>query len=183
MAVKYNQYIIVFFLLLHSFNSNAEKILTNEEKSIVDLSLEKFTLSKQAYETLLLTCEKSEKIIPSSLLIPLDLTVEELKTALFILSERANSTCYHGTDGRLLIDSAIHRATAKKYSIDAGKASIYDGNTLFSHHSRSLRREVKYLQINKNTRIKLESIKELQAPFLVIETLNRIHPNWENNEK
>jgi len=120
-------------------------------------------------------CEWHNKkiIVPSSLFESIDLTKQELKIALFVLSNKAEDACDESATGKFLIALSIYKTTAKHYGKAAELALPYSEDLLFGHYWGQLEAEAKYLNISKDQREILESIPELQQPFHPFKTLSK----------
>jgi len=101
--------------------------------------------------------------------------IEEIKIALFVLNNRAEVICENSAREKLFFVAAIHRQTAKHYGKNAGSASEYSEDLMFSYQWNKLEFESKYLLIDKYVRSKLEAIDELKIPFSIFKTIDEIN--------
>jgi len=146
-------------------------------KRAFELSLQKFKIAKENLERKIEECEKKKITVPPSAFKSLNINREELKTALFVLSNKAEDSCEKGLRGKFVIATSIYRTTAKHYKKPATSAFSYSEDLLFGHYWGKLEFEARYLEISDEQRKKLERIPELKKPFHLIKTLSKFEEN------
>lgn len=174
MAARFNKFILVVSLFIISQSSFGGSDLTDISESAFNISLQQYDLAKENLENAIENCDRKRKTIPSSLITPLGMNIDEIKITLFVLNGRAEKICEGGARERFFYTSSIHREVSKYYGLSAGDASDYTEGLMFSQHWKKLEFEAKYLGIRKNIRKKLESIEELNIPFLIFQTIDDI---------
>lgn len=174
MAVVFNKFILILAIFMVPQVSHGEYDLTGISRSVFNFSQQQHVIAKQNLENAINNCDGKRKLIPSSLIIPLGMSMDEIKVALFVLNSRAENICESGTREKLFYTSGIHRVVSKHYGVSSGDAMDYTEELMLSQHWKKLEFEVKYLSLNENIRKKLEAIEELKSPFLIFKTIDEI---------
>jgi hypothetical protein len=172
MAAVFNSFIIIC-LSFSIFSACAQE---DSQSSIPDaaynIALQQYQAAKHSLEAAIIRCESGRKPIPAEMIIPLGLTAEQMKVALYTLNSHAETRCENGTREALFYAAGIFRATAKRYGKDPGDALQYDEENMLSHIWKQLEFEAEYLLIDEDTRSALESMEATQVPFKIFETLD-----------
>lgn len=163
----------ILLAVVSLFSCSSFGYAQKEPLTSYELSLDAFTNNKVQLEQAIQNCEKNKVPIKYVLLESFDLSLTELKTVLFVLNERAVSRCENGLREKLFYSAAVHRQLSNFYKKDAGDADDYREEIMLVAERRKLDFESRYLAINKETRDALESIEELNKPFLIFETLEQ----------
>ncbi|MBL1260981.1 MAG: hypothetical protein COB33_010675 [Thiotrichaceae bacterium] len=175
MAAAFNKLILIFLLFVvsqSSFGGGAS--LSSISESAFNISLQQYDLAKEELENAIENCDKKRKPVPPSLITPLEMNINEIKVALFVLNSRAEKVCEGGTRENFFYIAGIHREVSKYYGLSAGDASEHTEDLMFSQYWKKLEFEAKYLAINENVRRKLEAIDALKSPFLIFQTIDDI---------
>ncbi len=176
MAVDLTRIIII--LLLLSSNTYSQDEPEFYEKRALELAQHRFEIAKNSLNQKINECEKIKTVVPSSLLIPINLTMKELKIALFVLNNRAEDLCEKDMRGNFVIATSIYRTTAEHYRQKGKeKESLtlpYSEDLLFGHYWGKLELEAQYLEIDTKKRIIMENISQLKKPFHLFETLSKM---------
>ncbi len=172
MAVAYNKYYIFAALLAFSNLAYGNDSLINTHKTPFDISLERYESAKLKLETAMEECSKNRAPVPLKIFDKIEKNIEDIKTALFVLNDRAEVNCEKETREHFFFTAAIHRQVAKYFDKHAGSALDYNEESLLSHYGQKMEFEAKYLLLDKNVRKYLENINELKTPFLVFETID-----------
>lgn len=171
---KFMKALLGMTVLLFLACSNTAESVDVSAPAAYRLSLFKFETDKDALEKKLAQCEKNRDIIDLSLLAPLNLTKEQLKIALFVLNDRAERFCEGSLRERFFYSAATHRQVAKSYKLDAGEALEYTEDLLLLGANKKLEFEANYLLLDQKSRSRLEGIRELKVPFLLLETIDQL---------
>jgi len=174
MAAGFNKLILIFLLFVVSQSSFGGSALSNISESAFNISLQQYDLAKEELKNAIENCDKKRKPVPPSLITPLEMNINEIKVALFVLNSRAEKVCEGGTRENFFYIAGIHREVSKYYGLSAGDASEHTENLMFSQYWKKLEFEAKYLAINEDVRKKLEAIEALKFPFLIFQTIDEI---------
>jgi len=167
-----NRFILfsVFFIWSHASLGGEE--FSEISELAYKISENRYELAKNNLENAIEICDKKRKTVPPSLISPLGMEMNEIKTALFVLNGRAEEVCEGEARLNFFYVSGIHRQVSKYYGLSPGDAENYTEDLLFSQEWKKLEFEAKYLNINKDTRQKLEAIEELKVPFKIFQTID-----------
>ena len=176
MVVIFNKLIRALAVFFIFFLGSIASTLASDAKKpkAYQLSLNIFQQDKKLLEDTILLCEKNRKVLRPSLLESVNLNKEQLKTALFVLNDRAESRCEQGRREQFFYSAAIHRQVAKFYNLDAGEALNYTEDLLLISAAKKMDYKSSYLQLDQDTRTLLESIPELQVPFLLLDSIEAL---------
>ncbi len=175
MAAMFNKHVLfvaAFFVPLVSVGCAS---LTVSSGGAFDISLNRYESEKNQLESAIKRCDEKRDVVPALLISPLKMTVNEVKTALFVLNSRAEEACEGDARLRFFYASGVHRQVAKHYGLSAGDAEDYTEDLMFSQDWKKLEFEAQYLDIDENIRHKLEAIEELKVPFMVFETIDGLY--------
>jgi tetratricopeptide (TPR) repeat protein len=153
-----------------------KKLAEYKELQVLELARQKYEQAKANQEKKIIECQKKAKstVLSPSLFEALDLTHQELKSALFVLSHRAREACEGSSMGDVIVAAGVYRTTAQHYEREAASASYYTEDMLLGYYWRILEFEARYLTINPEKRKILESIPQFQEPFDLFRTLDGI---------
>ncbi|MCF6236925.1 MAG: hypothetical protein L3J70_11245 [Gammaproteobacteria bacterium] len=174
MAVKLtSSFFLVIILAIFSGSCNGQSSNLDETDAF-NISINNFKKAKINLEKKIEECDKNRIIISKNAFKNVELTNEEWKVSLFVLSAKAEDSCEQGKRGEFVVAASIYRETAKHYEKKATLADPYSENLMFGHYWKKLEMEAKYLNVSKKKRNLLENLSEINKPFHLFETLSNL---------
>jgi len=176
MVVKFGNYMKFFLILvlLSPIGCVQPSGVSEEVPDAYRLSLQDFEHKKNRLESKINECEKRRIVVDVALLKPLGLTLEEYKKALFVLNDRAEKNCESGLREQFFYAAAIHRQVARAYNLDAGEAAEYSEEIFLLSAKKKMEYEASYARLDEQKRNALESMPELNLPFLLLDTIDKL---------
>lgn len=174
MAALCNELRVVVLLFLLFGVVSCGVASTDVADATVEISLSHFKQAEKELEDAIVQCDALRRPLPPSIFKRLNMSVEDVKVALYVLNRRAEDACENGARERLFLAAHAHSSVAKHYGVGAGDAGRYTDDTLYAMHWSRLEYEAKYSRLGKQIRDALESADELKVPFDIFRTLDAI---------